>query len=131
MIDHVSIGVSDLERSGAFYDALLAPLGLARLVTRAGMIGYGKRYPELWLNHRPGMPPVAPETGVHVCLRARTEAAVRALHAAALAVGGSDDGAPGPRMAAMGGYVAAFIRDPDGNRLEAACFPEPAGQPGT
>ena len=131
MIDHVSIGVSDLARSAAFYDALLAPLGLTRLVARDAMIGFGKRYPELWLNHRPGLPPIAAGTGGHICLRARTEDAVRAFHVAALASGGVDDGAPGPRQAAMTGYYAAFIRDPDGNRLEAACFPAVATAPKT
>lgn len=125
MIDHVSLGVADLARSRAFYAAVLAPLGLTLLVDRPGTVGFGKRYPELWLNHRPGMAPVDAATGSHLCLRARTEEAVRAFHAAALANGGSDDGAPGPRKAAMTDYVAAFVRDPDGHRLEAASFPVP------
>ncbi|MFM9941054.1 MAG: VOC family protein [Hyphomicrobiaceae bacterium] len=123
MIDHISIGVRDLEASGRFYAAVLAPLGLTLLVNRDTTLGFGKRYPELWLNHRPAMAPVAPNTGVHICLRARTEEAVRGFHAAAVANGGSDDGAPGPRQAAMTSYFAAFVRDPDGNRLEAASFP--------
>lgn len=126
MIDHVSIGVSDLARSGAFYAAVLGTLGMTRLVAREATLGFGKRYPEVWLNHRPGMAPVPAATGIHVCLRARTEAAVRAFHAAALAGGGADDGPPGPRQAAMTPYFAAFVRDPDGNRLEAATFPAPA-----
>ncbi|MGE0699947.1 MAG: VOC family protein, partial [Hyphomicrobiaceae bacterium] len=117
---------SDLARSTAFYEALLAPLGMTCLVRREGMAGFGKRYPELWLNHRPGMERVASATGVHICLRARTAEAVRAFHAAALAGGGSDDGAPGPRAAAMTSYFGAFVRDPDGNRIEAASFPEGA-----
>ncbi|MCO6418580.1 VOC family protein [Siccirubricoccus sp. KC 17139] len=121
MIDHVSIPVSTLALGG-FYDAVLRPLGLARLVERPRQLGYGKRYPELWLNLREGH--AAPAgTGHHLCLRAPDEAAVRAFHAAALAAGGRDDGAPGPRAAAMTGYYAAFILDPDGNRLEAATFP--------
>jgi catechol 2,3-dioxygenase-like lactoylglutathione lyase family enzyme len=124
MIDHVSIAVADLVRAGAFYDAVLAPLGLARLVTRAGSIGFGKRYPEFWLNHRPAVVAVA-ASGAHVCLRAPDEAAVRAFHAAALAQGGVDGGAPGPRGATMTTYFGAFIVDPDGNRLEAASFPRP------
>jgi catechol 2,3-dioxygenase-like lactoylglutathione lyase family enzyme len=127
MIDHVSLGVSDLERSSTFYDAVLGTIGMSRLVTRESTRGYGKRYPELWLNHRPGMTPVASGTGVHICLRARTEAAVRAFHQGALAAGGFDDGAPGPRAAAMTGYFAAFVRDPDGNRLEVATFPVSPG----
>lgn len=122
MIDHVSIAVADLGRAGAYYDAVLAPLGLARLVTRAGSIGYGKRYPEFWLNLRPG--PVA-GSGAHVCLRAPDDQAVRAFHAAALARGGADGGAPGPRGAAMTTYFGAFVVDPDGNRVEAASFPRP------
>lgn len=127
MIDHVSIGVRDLAASGRFYRAVLAPLGLDLLVERDTMLGFGKRYPELWLNVRPAMPAVAADTGVHICLRARTIEAVRAFHAAALATGGADDGAPGTRKAAMTDYFAAFVRDPDGNRLEAASFP-PAPQ---
>lgn len=123
MIDHVSLGVSDLHRSTAFYEAVLGAIGLTCLVRRETTVGFGKRYPELWLNHRPGMPRIGEPSGTHVCLRARSEDLVRAFHAAALAHGGSDDGAPGPRVAAMTGYYAAFVRDPDGNRLEVACFP--------
>ena len=123
MIDHISLGVSDLARSGDFYRAVLAPLGMTLLVERAGMLGFGKRYPEIWLNHRPGMAPVDAATGDHLCLRTRPEDAVRAFHAAALVMGGRDDGAPGPRKAAMTDYFAAFVRDPDGHRIEAATFP--------
>jgi len=123
VLDHASLGVRDLGRSATFYAAVLAPLGLVKLVGREGSIGFGKRYPELWLNHRPDMPAIAEDTGHHLCLRARSEEAVRGFHAAALAHGGSDDGRPGPRQAAMTPYYAAFIRDPDGNRLEAATFP--------
>jgi catechol 2,3-dioxygenase-like lactoylglutathione lyase family enzyme len=64
-------------------------------------------------------------SGAHVCLRAPYEAAVRAFHAAALARGGTDGGAPGPRSGAMTAYVGAFVVDPDGNRVEAAFFPRP------
>jgi catechol 2,3-dioxygenase-like lactoylglutathione lyase family enzyme len=123
MIDHVSLGVSDLEASRRFYAAVLGPLGMTEIVFRGDRAGFGKRYPELWINRRPGMPRVADDTGVHICLRCRTETAVQAFHAAALANGGADDGAPGPRTATMTAYYAAFVRDPDGNRLEAACFP--------
>jgi catechol 2,3-dioxygenase-like lactoylglutathione lyase family enzyme len=125
MIDHLSIQVSDLAASAAFYEAVLAPLGYRRLVERIGTVGFGKRYPEIWLNHRPGAAPAAADTGHHVCLRARDQASVQAFHAAALARGGADDGPPGPRQAAMTGYYAAFIKDLDGNRLEAATFPSP------
>jgi catechol 2,3-dioxygenase-like lactoylglutathione lyase family enzyme len=124
MLDHASLGVRDLAASAAFYAAVLAPLGLVKLVERERSIGFGKRHPELWLNHRPHMPALAADTGHHICLRARSEDAVRSFHAAALAHGGSDDGQPGPRQAAMTAYFAAFIRDRDGNRIEAATFPD-------
>jgi catechol 2,3-dioxygenase-like lactoylglutathione lyase family enzyme len=122
MIDHISIAVSDLAAGAAFYEAVLAPLGLTRLVERPHTVGFGKRYPEFWLNARPGMAAVGGDTGLHVCLRARTQEAVTAFHAAALAHGGADDGAPGMRDAATAPYFAAFIRDPDGNKIEAATF---------
>jgi catechol 2,3-dioxygenase-like lactoylglutathione lyase family enzyme len=123
MIDHVSIAVSDLSASAAAYERALAPLGLQRLVTRDGSVGFGKRYPEFWLNRRDALTPAPADSGTHICLRALDEAAVRAFFAAALAAGCTSDGDPGPRQAAMTGYFAAFIRDRDGNRIEAATFP--------
>ena len=66
MIDHVSVGVSDLERSARFYELALAPLGLSRLVTRLRTIGFGKSYPEFWINLRTGMSQVLPESGCHI-----------------------------------------------------------------
>jgi len=124
MIDHVSVPVRDLAAAGAFYERLLAPLGYARLVTRPGTLGFGKTYPELWLNARSDMVPAVPNPGGHVALRAASEAAVRAFHAAALAGGGTCAGEPGPRQAAMTTYFGAFIHDPDGNKLEALSFPK-------
>ena len=124
MIDHVSVGVSNLERSARFYEAALAPLGLSRLVTRPATIGFGKNYPEFWINLRAGMSPVAPESGCHICLRAKSTDEVDAFHAAALEAGGSSDGAPGLRPHDRVRYYAAFIRDPDGNRVEAVTFPQ-------
>ena len=123
MIDHISVGVGDLERSARFYEATLAPLGLTRLVTRPAMVGFGKAYPEFWINLRAGMPPVASESGVHICLRARTTGDVDAFHAAALRAGGRSDGGPGLRPHDRVKYYAAFVIDPDGNRIEAVTFP--------
>jgi catechol 2,3-dioxygenase-like lactoylglutathione lyase family enzyme len=122
VIDHVSIGVADLERAARFYEAVLGAIGFAKLEVRPATIGFGKRYPEFWLNHRPGMVAVAGDTGVHVCVRARSGAAVDAFHRAALAAGGSCDGAPGLRGQHGRGYYAAFVRDLDGNRVEAVTF---------
>ena len=123
MIDHISVGVADLERSARFYEATLATLGLSRLVTRLTTVGYGKNYPEFWINLREGMPRVPPESGVHICLRAKTTSEVDSFHAAALAAGGASDGAPGIRPHDRVRYYAAFIIDPDGNRIEAVTFP--------
>jgi catechol 2,3-dioxygenase-like lactoylglutathione lyase family enzyme len=122
MIDHVSVAVSDLARAAAFYQAVLAALGFAKLEDRPATAGFGKRYPEFWLNLRADYAPLAADSGAHVCLRAPSTAAVDAFHAAALAAGGSSDGAPGPRPHFGDGYYAAFIRDPDGNRIEAVTF---------
>ena len=123
MIDHISVGVADLDRAARFYEATLAPLGLARLVTRPTTIGFGKAYPEFWINLRPGMAPAPPESGTHICLRAKTTGDVDAFHAAALASGGCSDGAPGIRPHDRVRYYAAFVIDPDGNRIEAVTFP--------
>jgi catechol 2,3-dioxygenase-like lactoylglutathione lyase family enzyme len=124
MIDHISLGVRDLQRAAHFYEATLAALGLSRLVTRAGTVGFGKAYPEFWINLRTGMTQVAGESGTHVCLRARTTAEVDAFHAAALNAGGISDGAPGLRPHDRVKYYAAFVLDPDGNRVEAVTFPQ-------
>ena len=124
MIDHISVGVRDLERSARFYEAALAPLGLARLVTRPATIGFGKSYPEFWINLHEGMMAVARESGTHICLRAKSSTDVDAFHAAALSAGGRSDGAPGLRPHDRVRYYAAFVVDPDGNRIEAVTFPE-------
>ena len=123
MIDHISIGVSDLARSARFYEQALAPLGLTRLVERPATVGFGKAYPEFWINLRPGMARVPADTGSHVCLRAKTTAEIDAFHAAALAAGGVSDGEPGLRPHDRVRYYAAFVLDPDGNRIEAVTFP--------
>ena len=91
MIDHVSVGVRDLDRAARFYEPTLAALGLTRLVTRPATIGFGKAYPEFWINLRATMAQVAHESGTHICLRAKTTAEVDAFHAAALVAGGAPD----------------------------------------
>ena len=125
MIDHISIAVRDLAASARFYEAVLAPLGLTRLVTRPTTIGFGKTYPEFWLNERRNMSAIDPDSGAHICLRGLDAEAIDAFHAAALRAGGASDGAPGPRPEYTAGYYAAFIRDPDGNRIEAVTFIKP------
>ena len=123
MIDHVSLAVRDLAASAAAYERLLKPLGMRRVVERGGSVGFGKSYPELWLNERKGAAPLPTDTGHHTCLRAPDEAAVNAFHRIALEHGCSDAGAPGPRQGVMTRYYGAFVQDRDGNKLEAATFP--------
>ena len=128
MIDHLSIPVADLTAAARFYEQALAPLGHVRLVEREGTVGFGKRYPEVWLNHRPGRRAEPSGNGFHLCLRARDRAAVQAFFEAApsaggVGAGGVSAGEPGLRQAAMTAYYAAFIEDPDGHRIEAATFP--------
>jgi catechol 2,3-dioxygenase-like lactoylglutathione lyase family enzyme len=120
VIDHVSIGVRDLERAQRFYAAVLATLGYTQLREWPTSVGYGKKYPEFWINLRPDL--VDEDNGVHVCLRAASTQMVDAFHAVALERGATSDGAPGLRPEYFAGYYAAFIRDPDGNRIEAITF---------
>jgi catechol 2,3-dioxygenase-like lactoylglutathione lyase family enzyme len=122
MIDHISIAVRDLEAGGRFYEAVLATLGYSRMIARATTIGFGKTYPDFWINARPNMATPDPDSGVHICLRAPDAAAVDAFHAAVLQAGGKTDGPPGPRPEYTPGYYAAFVLDPDGNRIEAVTF---------
>lgn len=129
MIDHISLGVRELERSAHFYEVALAPLGLSRLVTRPATIGFGKSYPEFWINLRADMVEVDTGSGIHVCFRAKTIGEVNAFHTAALEAGGRSDGAPGLRPHDRVRYYAAFILDPDGNRIEAVTFPTGDAQP--
>src|SRR6201995_854694 len=124
MIDHVSVEVADLDRAARFYEATLATLGLTRLVTRPATVGFGKNYPEFWINLRKGMREVPHESGTHICLRAKTTAEIDAFHAAALSSGGASDGPPGLRPHDRVKYYTAFVRDPDGNRIEAVTFPK-------
>ena len=132
MIDHVSIAVADLAESAAFYDAVLAPLGLAKLVDRSpATVGFGRKYPEFWLNFRASLKPQPDTTGIHICLRAPSEAAVREFFDAAIARGGKNAGDPGPRQAAFTTYFGAFILDDDGNKIEAVFFPKKPDIDGT
>lgn len=120
MFDHVSITAGDLDRAQLFYDATMTALGYPRVYRSDRGIGYGARggagsYLSVFL----GDSVVADRR--HWAFRAASRAAVRAFHAAALASGGRDDGAPGLRPEYDPTYYAAFVLDPDGNRLEAVC----------
>jgi catechol 2,3-dioxygenase-like lactoylglutathione lyase family enzyme len=128
MIDHVSIGVSDLQASARFYEAILAPLHYRRLVDTPSRVAFGTKYPEIWLNFRPKMAAVDADTGSHICLRSRSCDAIDAFYGIATANGGRDDGRPGLRQATMVEYYAAFVRDLDGHRIEVMTVPERTNQ---
>jgi catechol 2,3-dioxygenase-like lactoylglutathione lyase family enzyme len=120
MIDHTGIGVANVARSAAFYDVVLATLGLHRVAQLpphdgADAVGYGIAYPVFWIDrfHPHGVKQ-------HTAFAAKSRAAVDAFHAAALKAGGTDNGAPGLRGGGYPpGYYAAFVLDPDGNNMEA------------
>jgi catechol 2,3-dioxygenase-like lactoylglutathione lyase family enzyme len=122
VFDHVSVGVEELERAASFYDACLAPLGYVRLWRSARSVGYG---PEGYEAEAPfaivaaGPDTKPPGRGFHVAFVARSRGAVDRFHAEALRTGGVDEGPPGIRENYEPGYYAAFVRDPDGHRLEA------------
>lgn len=128
MIDHVSIGVRDLKVSTAFYKEVLAALDYELRDERPETSGFGRRgksHSEFWLNARPGMAKVPADSGTHICLRTRTAEAVDAFYEAAIRLGASEDGAPGVRPHYSENYYAAFIRDFDGNKIEAVTFVAP------
>jgi catechol 2,3-dioxygenase-like lactoylglutathione lyase family enzyme len=117
MIDHVGFEVTDLGRSARFYDAVLRPLGARRMLESEQAVAYGVTTPVLWIVAR-NRPP-GPGYG-HLALAASGKAAVDAAHAAGLVSGGSDDGAPGRRPQYGARYYSAYLRDPDGLRVEVA-----------
>jgi catechol 2,3-dioxygenase-like lactoylglutathione lyase family enzyme len=115
VISHVGFEVSDLARSARFYDALFHALGARRVHAGPHAVAYGRDGPCFWIVARGRRP--APGYG-HVALRAAGRAAVDAAHAAALAQGGRDDGAPGPRPQYGARAYAGYLLDPDGLRVE-------------
>ena len=123
MIDHISLGVADLLRAGAFYDAVLAPLGYVRVLTHSRALGYGSpgARDEVFAVLAVGDEAASRGKGCHVAFRAPTREAVASFHAIALQHGAVDEGTPGERPAYGPGYYAAFVRDLDGHRIEAVC----------
>jgi len=121
MIDHISIGVRDMARAKAFYDAALKPIGYACLSASDGSLGYGRERAELWINASESPVPPDPRSGLHFCFTAPTRASVDAFHRAAVDHGGYDNGKPGLRADYGENYYAAFVIDPEGYRIEAYC----------
>ena len=129
-IDHVSLGVNDMAKAKAFYDAVLAPLGLAPVMPievsgAVVSVGYGDLNaggaPTFWIQLPVNRQPASLGNGVHVAFAAKTRAAVDAFYLAAMEAGAADDGAPGPRHEYHPNYYGAFVLDPVGNKIEAVC----------
>ena len=118
MLDHVTIGVSNIERSREFYDRALRPLGITRLYAEGeGFAGYGIRPKAFfWIGLRD-----SPQTGAHIAFAAQDRATVERFHDEAIAAGGRDNGQPGIRPHYHADYYGAFVLDPDGHNIEAVC----------
>lgn len=123
---HQCVGTNDVELAGRFYDAVLAPLGVRRLGDFLDQgLAYGARAAEFLVLRPVDGAAASPGNGVTIGFKAPDRAAVDAFHAAGLAAGGSDGGAPGPRNAVRHAY-GAYLRDPDGNKICAYCFKAPS-----
>jgi catechol 2,3-dioxygenase-like lactoylglutathione lyase family enzyme len=118
MLDHVTIGVENIERSQRFYDSALRPLGIARLYGEGERFaGYGiSPRAFFWIGIRN-----SPQTGAHIAFAAGDRATVDRFYEAAIAAGGKDNGAPGIRPHYDPNYYGAFVLDPDGHNVEAVC----------
>jgi catechol 2,3-dioxygenase-like lactoylglutathione lyase family enzyme len=119
MLDHLGLDVTDYERSKAFYEHALAPLGIGLVMEPVdGIGGFGEgRMPYFWIGKRDR----PPQTGVHLAFAASSREQVDAFHAAALEAGARDNGGPGVREIYHPNYYGAFVLDPDGNNVEAVC----------
>lgn len=122
MFSHITLGTNDFEKAAAFYDAVFAALGIEQLFKLDGLAAYGTMTgPKTFI-----VPPfdgnaAKPGNGVHAAYLAKTRAEVDAFHAAALAHGGTDEGAPGLRPHYHPNYYGAYVRDLDGNKIQAVC----------
>jgi len=128
MIDHTGVVVSDFEASKRFYEQALGAIGHAKVLEfpaavtgHTDVAGFGPPgKAEFWISAAmPGQGPNTPP--VHVAFRVESRAEVDAFHAAAMAAGGTDNGAPGLREHYHPNYYGAFVRDPDGHNIEAVC----------
>lgn len=122
MLHHVSLGTSDLDRARAFYDPVMRELGLRRTLDVEEAVGYGAGITVFSLNMPANGEPATIGNGTHIAFEVEKRAAVDAFFRAALANGGTSDGPPGLRPEYDAHYYAAFVRDPDGNKIEALTF---------
>jgi catechol 2,3-dioxygenase-like lactoylglutathione lyase family enzyme len=121
MLNHISIGVASLSKAKDFYDATLSALGYQRLSEDANSVGYGDKTVDFWVLKAEKPVPDELTSGLHICFTAPTREGVNRFHATGLRHGGRDNGEPGPRPDYGQNYYAAFLKDPDGYRVEAHC----------
>ena len=124
IISHLSVGTNNFERAVAFYDKVLATLGCKQVMNYPGAVAYGREDPEFWVQTPIDGKQATVGNGFHVGFVANSKEVVHAFHEAALAAGGKDDGPPGPRPDYGESYYGCFIRDLDGNKIEATYWNE-------
>lgn len=125
MLHHVSVGVTDVERAAKFYDAVLGALGYKRIMEYMPYaLAYGETTPSFWVQLPHDQRAASVGNGAHIGFSARTKTAVDEFHRAAMANGGTDNGAPGPRPDYGSEYYGAFVLDLDGNKIEATLHPK-------
>jgi catechol 2,3-dioxygenase-like lactoylglutathione lyase family enzyme len=122
MLHHVSLGTSDLDRARAFYDPVMRELGLLRTLDVEDAVGYGGGITAFSLNLPADGSSPSPGNGVHVAFEVEKRSVVDAFYRVAIEQGATADGEPGLRPHYDAHYYAAFVRDPDGNKIEALTF---------
>ncbi len=124
IISHLSIGTNNIDHAVEFYDKVLSTLGYKQVMKYPGSVAYGNEFPEFWVQIPIDGAPATVGNGSHIGFIANSKAQVHAFHEAALSCGGTDDGAPGPRPDYGEAYYGCFIRDLDGNKIEATYWNE-------
>ena len=124
IISHISIGTNNFDLAVVFYDKILSTLGCNQIMKHPGAVAYGKEFPEFWVQTPYDGAPATEGNGSHIGFIANTKKAVHEFHEAALSLGGKNDGAPGPRPDYGEAYYGCFIRDLDGNKIEATFWNE-------
>jgi catechol 2,3-dioxygenase-like lactoylglutathione lyase family enzyme len=121
-VSHVSLGTNDFERSVAFYDKVMPTMGCKKLMAFDSAVAYGKRFPEFWIQRPIDGKPATAGNGTHVAFLTPSMAIVHAFYDEALRNGAKDEGKPGPRPEYTPNYYGAFMRDPDGHKIEIMSF---------
>ncbi|MFI8417041.1 VOC family protein [Serratia sp. NPDC078593] len=125
-LSHVSVGTNNFSKAADFYDCVLGALDCRRVLEHSGAIGYGRDYPEFWLQTPIDGQPASMGNGIHVGFFATSKKQVDAFYQQALAAGAQDEGAPGSRPHYGEQYYGCFVRDLDGNKIEASFWDESA-----